>query len=52
VGVLVGLDKTVCYNYNVIMNELAFEWDELKSSTNKQKHRNAIGKGGENEERI
>ena len=32
------LDKAVIYNYNVIMNGLAFEWDELKSSSNKQKH--------------
>jgi uncharacterized DUF497 family protein len=35
---LIGLDKTVNYNYNVIMNGLSFEWDELKSSSNKKKH--------------
>jgi len=32
------LDKTICYNYNVNMNGLSFEWDELKSSSNKKKH--------------
>lgn len=32
------LDKTLCYNYNVIMSGLSFEWDELKSSSNKKKH--------------
>lgn len=45
-GVVIGLDKTGIYNYIVIMNGLSFEWDELKSGSNKQKHRNTIGKGG------
>jgi uncharacterized DUF497 family protein len=33
-----GFDKTVFYNYNIIMNGLLFEWDELKSSSNKKRH--------------
>lgn len=37
-GVLNELDKTVKNNYNVIMNGLTFEWDELKSISNKRKH--------------
>ena len=35
---MIGLDNTVNYNYNIIMNGLSFEWDELKSSSNKKKH--------------
>jgi len=34
----VRFDKTLCYNYNVNMNELSFEWDERKSRSNKKKH--------------
>ena len=32
------IDKYIQYNYNVIMNELKFEWDENKNSINKTKH--------------
>jgi len=34
----VRFDNTLCYNYNVNMNELSFEWDERKSRSNKKKH--------------
>jgi len=32
------LDKTVLYNYNIIMEEIRFEWDENKNEINKKKH--------------
>lgn len=32
------LDKSTRHNYNVIMDELRFEWDAAKNETNKKKH--------------
>lgn len=31
-------DKSLSYNYNIIMKELLFEWDENKNNINKKKH--------------
>ena len=33
------LDKSLCGNYNIIMEMLFFEWDENKNEINKIKHR-------------
>ena len=31
-------DLYVCYNYNIIMDDIIFQWDEHKNSINKKKH--------------
>ena len=33
------VDKTVIYNYNIIMDELIFEWDPVKAELNYTKHK-------------
>ena len=33
------VDKKDCYNYNICMETISFEWDENKNSINKQKHK-------------
>ncbi|MBQ9763984.1 MAG: BrnT family toxin [Phascolarctobacterium sp.] len=32
-------DSITVYNYNIIIDELRFEWDENKNSINKRKHK-------------
>lgn len=32
------IDKFPSYNYNIIMDEIVFAWDEHKNETNKKKH--------------
>ena len=32
------LDKSIKNNYNIIMGEIIFEWDENKNNINKAKH--------------
>ena len=32
-------DSTSIYNYNIIIDNLCFEWDENKNNTNKRKHK-------------
>ncbi len=34
----VPLDKSPKYNYNIIMDNIKFEWDENKNEINKHKH--------------
>ena len=32
------IDKVLCYNYNVSMHGISFEWDKKKDSANRKKH--------------
>ena len=36
------VDKQLCYNYNIIMDEIRFEWDENKNIVNQRKHKIAF----------
>ncbi len=33
------IDKSLFYNYNIIMDMITFEWDEKKNEINKKKHK-------------